>query len=424
MNQSQIHPALRQTSLSSPTKSKGAQYPDGATSAYSPIQPSPNTSYQNLQAAGYYTSGQQAQDSPDEQSPGANPADPNDLKRSRACEACRQLKVKCEPDESSSIGSCKRCAKAHRQCVVTVPSRKRQKKTDSRVAELEKKIDALTASLAARGGHNTDIALDPAVAQHQSSQPRSLYADQWQPAPSQHLHSQSPTTPVQPAGTKRKYPENLDFYGHELSKQARSRSRSPPPVPQFHTAFNETRPRQDYEEVSHIDVIDRNVIDVITAYRCFDRYTSEMCKQLPIVVFPADQSAEEVRKSRPILFLAVLAVGSGTIRPDLQPKLTSEATRILGDRIISNGEKSLELVQSIQLLTVFYQPPERYEESNFNQLIHVAAVMAMDIGMGKRLKKGSYPVWKSYTDKNKSMLDLNSAETRRCWLGCYYMCTK
>lgn len=72
-----------------------------------------------------------------------------DLKRPRACDACRQLKVRCEPDEKHPSGSCKRCAKANRRCVVTPPTRKRQKKTDSRVSELEKKIDALTASLQA-----------------------------------------------------------------------------------------------------------------------------------------------------------------------------------------------------------------------------------------------------------------------------------
>lgn len=76
--------------------------------------------------------------------------DPNDPKRSRACEACRGLKVRCDQDPNNADAPCKRCAKAKRNCVITAPSRKRQKKTDSRVAELEKKIDALTASLNAQ----------------------------------------------------------------------------------------------------------------------------------------------------------------------------------------------------------------------------------------------------------------------------------
>ncbi|KAK2827846.1 hypothetical protein FQN49_007285, partial [Arthroderma sp. PD_2] len=93
----------------------------------------------------------------------AIPNDPlADLKRPRACEACRQLKVRCDPDPDNPDGSCKRCAKANRRCVVTVPTRKRQKKGDSRVAELEKKIDALTASLqASRAKSNPTDSNDP-----------------------------------------------------------------------------------------------------------------------------------------------------------------------------------------------------------------------------------------------------------------------
>lgn len=57
--------------------------------------------------------------------------------------------MKCIIDPSSGQ-PCKRCSKAGRQCIVTPPTRKRQKKADSRVAELERKIDALTATLAQR----------------------------------------------------------------------------------------------------------------------------------------------------------------------------------------------------------------------------------------------------------------------------------
>ena len=70
-----------------------------------------------------------------------------DQKRPRACEACRGLKVRCDQDPAHPEIPCKRCAKAGRQCIITQPSRKRQKKADSRVAELEKKLDALTNAL-------------------------------------------------------------------------------------------------------------------------------------------------------------------------------------------------------------------------------------------------------------------------------------
>lgn len=71
-----------------------------------------------------------------------------DAKRLRACEACRGLKVRCEPDPSG--GPCKRCLKAGRKCEITPPSRKRQKKTDSRVSELEKQLADIQAQLKMR----------------------------------------------------------------------------------------------------------------------------------------------------------------------------------------------------------------------------------------------------------------------------------
>jgi hypothetical protein len=99
-------------------------------------------------------------------------------------------------------------------------------------------------------------------------------------------------------------------------------------------------------------------------------------------------------------------------------------TKVMADRVMFRGEKSLEMVQAMQVMTCFYQPPDKYEELNFNQLIHVAAVMAMDIGMGKRARRGGGGIWRPYHDNKRPLSDPNSAETRRCWLGTYYMCSK
>lgn len=194
--------------------------------------------------------------------------------------------------------------------------------------------------------------------------------------------------------------------------------------PSAHLSGGDSRQVRASAEPPSKDLIDRGLIDVEEAYRCFDRYHHEMCHRLPVVAFPPGVKAEDIRRAKPTLFHAIVAVASGTIRPELQSKIISDATRILADRIVYNGEKSMELVQTIQIMTVFYQPPEKYEELNFNQLIHIAAVMALDIGMGKRTRKGTSMMWKGFMDKNKSLPDPNAAETRRCWLGCYYMCSK
>ena len=416
-----IDPQLRGSSLSSPPKPRDPQqqYQNGPPIAYSPlqpsIQPSPNNSYQSIQTPNYYPSN--PHDSPDDESPSGNPHDPNDIKRPRACEACRQLKVKCEPDDNHPTGSCKRCAKANRQCVVTAPSRKRQKKTDSRVAELEKKIDALTATLAAKGGTEPDLAVDPAIAVTHAPPHDSRvqgYGSQWHQGPPQ-VKMQSPQQ-----GVKRKIAD-YDYFGGELHKPATPQYKPAVPPNTYQPVLEHTTKN---EEPITVDPVERGLVDISTARKCFDRYMAAMCEHLPMVVFPPGSRADEVRKNRPILFLAVLAVASGTIRPDLQPRLIMELTRALADRVIFRGEKSLELVQTIQVTTCFYQPPEKYEELNFNQLIHVAAVMALDLGMGKRSKRGGGGIWRPYHENKRPLSDPNSAEVRRCWLGCYYMCSK
>lgn len=59
----------------------------------------------------------------------------------RACEACRNSKVRCLAGPDPSSNQCQRCAKAGRTCIFAAPVKRRQRKrTDVRVAELEKEI--------------------------------------------------------------------------------------------------------------------------------------------------------------------------------------------------------------------------------------------------------------------------------------------
>lgn len=460
-----IDPALRASGASQPAYIQQPHrsphsYPDAAaqSSGYEPLQhnasnaTTPHNPNQQHQYYGmptptpYSNSSAPSRDSPFSTSPAAaNPSDPNDLKRSRACEACRQLKVRCEPDDNSPTGSCKRCAKANRQCVVTAPSRKRQKKTDSRVAELEKKIDALQASLVARGGDG-DASLDPAVAQAQMAELKQhqdqLYEDrQWPENLRENSTSQAASTdPKDVAGVKRKLGQDYDYSGSDLARPreqalrtgsthesvAPARKGIMPQVPVFPAMWtpDHLKGRELGDGGGYLDVIDRQVVDEKTAYRSFERYHREMSQFLPIVVFPAGTKAAEVRRTKPILFLSIVAAAVAAFRAEVQPTLVSEVTRIISDRIVYRGEKSLELVQAVHVLTIYYQPPEKYEELNFNQMIHIAAVMALDIGMGKRTKAGAFAIWKEYMDKKAPLPDSNAAETRRAWLGCYYMCAK
>ncbi|KAK1816850.1 hypothetical protein LTR12_008688 [Friedmanniomyces endolithicus] len=72
-----------------------------------------------------------------------------ELSSHRACVHCRSQKVRCLPDTNSTNADiCSRCAKAGRPCVFTpMQKRKQRKRTDTRVAELEREMRTMRAAL-------------------------------------------------------------------------------------------------------------------------------------------------------------------------------------------------------------------------------------------------------------------------------------
>ncbi len=162
------------------------------------------------------------------------------------------------------------------------------------------------------------------------------------------------------------------------------------------------------------------------ATKMFECYVELMAPHMPAVIFPPGTPAAEVRKNKPTLFLAILAASCGMNYPQLQKPLTKEVMAIFAERIICKGEKTLELVQALHVSTLWYWPPEHFEELKFYQLIHIAAVMAIDIGMGRKSKtpkpKHSAGLWRDHPWRRTPYPDPETFEARRSWLACYFLC--
>ncbi|EFQ35292.1 hypothetical protein CGRA01v4_05806 [Colletotrichum graminicola] len=354
---------------------------------------------------------------------------PDDPKRPRACEACRGLKVRCEPDPNDPEGPCKRCKKAGRNCVVTMPTRKRQKKTDSRVAELEKKIDALTASLQARGspvapsiGGGGIAPTGLSVTRDENPYKQTGWgnhglARDWQttaveaPRPdSQELtggdRGRFDTLIPPSAGQKRKLSDRGDILG-DMAESGDGGRRAPP-----------INMGSDYA-----DVVERGILSAEKAAELFERYNAHMVPHMPAVVFPAGTSADETRKARPLLFLAIMSAASSE-SPNVQRRLVKELMQIFAEKIIITGEKSLEIVQALQVAVIWYWPPEHFEELKFYQLVHMGAVMALDLGLGRRTggRRLLIPYQsRNHPSKRAPPPDPTSIECRRAWLAAYFL---
>lgn len=370
-----------------------------------------------------------------------------DAKRPRACEACRGLKVRCDQDPAHPEIPCKRCAKAGRQCIITQPTRKRQKKADSsRVAELEKKLDALTAALQ----------------QQQQTYSATQYDGQ---------HAAAGAPPADMMAGRSSVGSGMPAYAPPMSNgQSVSRSDSvdlkrkredgfgdsTPDVPPFKRPTFEgeaKKPSWVYQEpkqqpygamhadmrrytsygspeefVKHIN----SIISPDMAAQIFTRYNTKLAPNLPAVVFPPSTTAEQVFREKPILYVCILSAAShGNMHPDIARQLQREAIGAIADCVVRSGAKSLELIQAMQVTALWYKPPEKAEQTNFYQIIHMAAVMALDIGLGKRFnpakaKRGFGGPNAKYAPGPGKVLpqDSDTLEARRAWLGCYFLCAR
>jgi len=266
-------------------------------------------------------------------------AEATDSKRTRACEACRNLKVKCEPIPEG--GRCKRCAKAGRNCVTSAPSRKRQKKTDSRVADLEKRIDDLQRQMKSAKADNASESDDDG----DDGEGETSQMDLMGSRPDQQS-SYNPNPHENPR--KRRFAEfeqdgssGAVLPNVHVPQNQRPASDAPALIPEARM-FPVPSPRAPNQEghgaatttYGEVDVVGRGLVQATTADELFKRYTKLMAPHMPIVIFPDNTTSEIVRQSSPILFLAILSVAAGENYQDLQIKLNKEIMHTLAGRII------------------------------------------------------------------------------------------
>ncbi|CCX31467.1 hypothetical protein FPQ18DRAFT_340918 [Pyronema domesticum] len=372
---SQLHPPLLQPSQLHQGPPIGTYPP---SSPAQPLQPTVQNSqlHQNaftrLPLLPHTPSVPPTPSQPTPPTPGAAPSNTlQDKKRSRACESCRSLKVKCEPSDQDGP-ACRRCTKAKRQCIYTMPTRKRQKKSDTKVAELEAKIDALTNRLnATRQGKQ--IPSDDEDEDEEMGNTSDTEELRHTPGGSRpHKHRQSDGSGI--SNTK----------NGELSHVVRDDVQGFIPAGAKVTIPSGDAPAIPFLE--YVDVIDRQLLSMEMAATLFSFYKQNMAPHFPAVVFPPETTAAELRKSKPTLFLAILTAASGKSHPDLRKALQNETVKALAERIMVNSEKSLELVQALLVTSIYYYPPDVYEELSFYVLIHLAASMALDLGMGRRAR--------------------------------------
>ena len=128
------------------------------------------------------------------------------------------------------------------------------------------------------------------------------------------------------------------------------------------------------------DFIERGLLSMEEATRLFKSYNEDLVQHYPAVSFEPNVTAEELRRAKPILFLATVAAASGQLGSQIYSILNSELLCAYAHRTVIEGQKSLELVQVMIILSVVSHVPRFYSIlSQFDMLTHLVVFPAWKI---------------------------------------------
>lgn len=305
----------------------------------------------------------------------------------RACEACRSMKVRCLPALSGDSLVCQRCKRSNRRCIFALPQRKTpRRRTDARVSELEKEIQAMRALLDKSHQRSDEISNLTNIPEHVSSRQST----------------------------------EVKATGQQIS------------APQATTGFVPTRANLDTTLAARLDIIDRGLLSMETAAEFFDVFKTRFASKHHVLVFPKGYTIHQLRHEKPTLFLAIIATASGMACPELHSTLNTEVMQQYANLLWIGGEKSLHFVQAMTVTAVWYYPVGEWSRLRFYEYVHFASTMAMDIGLGEpepQVKKSSSDVDDSFFMAQGVVLDDTSNaegelkfERQRTLLVCYINC--
>ena len=184
------------------------------------------------------------------------------------------------------------------------------------------------------------------------------------------------------------------------------------------------------QDLRELDVIDRGVLSLATARILFESYSTDVTALAPLVLIPHGTTADDMRMSKPVLFLAIMAVAAAKHSTALYKTLNSEIRQLFSTTLFT--EKSVQLVQALLVTSVWYFPPTSCNQLKVYQYVHLAATMALDLGIGTRPRKnGAGYLWEvkeyvhsGFNDISRVSSRVAELENRRTFLACYIMCSE
>lgn len=109
---------------------------------------------------------------------------------------------------------------------------------------------------------------------------------------------------------------------------------------------------------------------------------------------------------------------STSLQPGISARMFRETSQFLAEKVVVDGDKSLDLIQALLVLSTWHLPPNTYNELKFNQYAHMAATMVTDL----RCSTDKRYVIPTAGDPSPPSHEL--AEVCRTFLATYFLCSR
>ncbi|KAG5914669.1 hypothetical protein E4U42_000365 [Claviceps africana] len=165
-----------------------------------------------------------------------------------------------------------------------------------------------------------------------------------------------------------------------------------------------------------LDIKIDSLISRDVAQKVFHHYVDSFVPKCPVVIFAPGTTQQHLRETRPLLFLSILSAASNDFcSAEQRNRLVLESRRALFERAVGRGEQSLELVQALQIASLWYRAPDGDGQLSLTQQTHIMIAMAFDLGLHqvdltRPVDRGGQEAW-------------DRAEAQRAWLACFVLST-
>ncbi|PYI11625.1 hypothetical protein BO78DRAFT_403035 [Aspergillus sclerotiicarbonarius CBS 121057] len=164
------------------------------------------------------------------------------------------------------------------------------------------------------------------------------------------------------------------------------------------------------------DVIDKGLLTIDAANLLLNEFRATLMPHCPFVVIPPQTSAEDLRRNKPFLFLAILTAALYDNMP-LQRMLEKEVKKMISDCMIFDGPVSFETLQGLLVHLAWCQYHSR--PRRFSQYLHLAISIIADLQLDRAPE---YRFWRTRVNFDSEKRESISwgRDERRAVIGFFY----